>query len=110
MNRLFLVAVPVVLAGLLVGPLPVGAISASSNVIITADRVIEEDLFAAAGRRVIVEGTIRGDLTVVTHIQFIHGITRVLDKFDWDIVRESAGILFQYDQPFAKAVLAIGFG
>jgi hypothetical protein len=72
-KRLHVLILPALLVGLL-APLPVGAVSASSNVIITADRVIEEDLFAAAGHRVIVEGTIRGDLTVVTQELIVTGV------------------------------------
>ena len=75
------------LVGLLIGPLPVGAISASSNVIITADRVIEEDLLAVAARRVIVEGTIRGDLTVVTQELIVTGVVEGdINGLAWSMV------------------------
>ena len=66
-------AISAVVVALFTPQLPVGAISASSSVIITADRVVEEDLLAVAARRVVVEGTIRGDLTVVTQDLVVTG-------------------------------------
>ena len=54
-------------------PTPVGALSVSGTVVIQAGRVIDEDLFAAGGR-VIVEGRIKGDLTVVTRNLIINGV------------------------------------
>lgn len=92
-KRLHLFALPV-LATLLLAPLPVGAVSASNNVIITEDRVIGEDLFAAAGRRVIVEGTIRGDLTVVTQELIVTGeVEGDINGFAWtvDVTGEVGG-------------------
>ena len=57
----------------LVVPFPVGAVATSGTVLIPAERVVEEDLFAA-GSRVIVEGTIKGDLTVTTRRLIISGV------------------------------------
>ncbi|NNF10452.1 MAG: hypothetical protein HKN74_09230 [Acidimicrobiia bacterium] len=59
-------------AAALVFPHPVGAVASSGTVIIPADRIVEEDLFAGAAR-VIVEGTIRGDLTVTTRELIVNG-------------------------------------
>lgn len=52
---------------------PVAAMSVSGTVIVQSGRVIEEDLFAAGGR-VIVDGRIKGDLTVFTRNLIINGV------------------------------------
>lgn len=85
MKRFSLLAVPAIVATLL-APIPVGAVSASNNIIIPEGRVIGEDLFAAAGRRVIVEGTIRGDLTVVTQELIVTGeVEGDINGFAWNV-------------------------
>jgi hypothetical protein len=54
-------------------PAPVGAISVSGTVVVQEGRVIEEDLFAA-GSKVVVDGRIKGDLTVTTRTLVINGV------------------------------------
>ncbi len=71
-----LTVAPLLSIGFLVslfGPGTVGAISVSGTVIVQQGRVIEEDLFAAGGR-VIVDGRIKGDLTVTTRNLIINGV------------------------------------
>ena len=70
---------------LLVVPFPVGAVATSGTVLISADRVVDEDLFAA-GSRVIVEGTIKGDLTVTTRRLIISGVVEGdVNGLAWDV-------------------------
>jgi cytoskeletal protein CcmA (bactofilin family) len=57
----------------LVVPAPVGAISVSGTVVVQEGRVIEEDLFAA-GTKVVIDGRIKGDLTVTTRNLIINGV------------------------------------
>ena len=75
MTRFFNFAAPLLAIGFvaaLVFPVPVGAVASSGTVVIPADRIVEEDLFAGAAR-VIVDGTIRGDLTVTTRELIVNG-------------------------------------
>lgn len=75
MTRFFNFAAPLLAVGFvaaLVFPVPVGAVASSGTVVIPADRIVEEDLFAGAAR-VIVDGTIRGDLTVTTRELIVNG-------------------------------------
>lgn len=60
------------LAALII-PAPVGAISVSGTVVVQEGRVIEEDLFAA-GSRVVIDGRVKGDLTVTTRNLVINGV------------------------------------
>ena len=75
MKRLSLISPVLGIAFLaaLVLPAPVGAISVSGTVVVQEGRVIEEDLFAA-GTRVVVDGRIKGDLTVTTRNLVINGV------------------------------------
>lgn len=93
-----LAAVPVLVLGLLgptlpLGQLPVASVATAGTVIVQQDRVIDEDLYAA-GTRVIIEGTIRGDLIVLARQVDVRGTVEgdVLGvAFDIDIDGEVGG-------------------
>lgn len=62
-----------ILALSLIGPAPIASVATAGTVIVQADRVIDEDLYAA-GTSVIIEGTIRGDLIVLARQVDVRGV------------------------------------